>query len=220
MNIFIGDKDFFYKIVKGYARNTTRDMTTKYKSGVCACCGIQQKGVETAHKRGFDRSVLVKEWINESMFQQKNSVCRINVDKFDELFKKFTNDLSNFYFLCRDCHSKYDKGEIDEKDFKYISKSIKTAKNKRKRAPVVSTMLTKEYFMHGRACSAKEMETFLRTTPCKVYVTLFYTDKTQNQHVWQAKNFSSKSSLSGNLHGGYLKGWKQNGIIGIKLEIK
>ncbi|MBP5707806.1 MAG: hypothetical protein J6W79_02305 [Alphaproteobacteria bacterium] len=222
MNIFIGDDSFFYRLISGYARNTTRDKTAKYKSGVCACCGIKGKEIETAHKRGYDRSVLVKNWIKESVLQKKGSIYHINVDKFDKLFKDFTCDPSNFFFLCHDCHSKYDHDKIDENNFKYISQSIKQIKanNKVKTTHHVSTGINKEYFIHGHACSAKEMENFLQTTHCTVNVTLFYTDKTESQHIWNANKFSSSSSLSGNLHGGYLRDWKRKKIMGIKLEIK
>ncbi len=223
MNTFIGDETFFYQLISGYARNTTRDITTKYKSGVCACCGAKGKEIESAHKRGCERSDLVKQWIKESILKKENSVCHINVDKFNELFKNFTRDLSNFYFLCHDCHSKYDNAELNETDFKHISESIKQKRQKseRKRTVVApSAKLNKEYIVHGKAYSGKEFESFLRSGPCTVYVTLFYTDKTQSQHVWYADKFSPKSSLSGNLHSGYLRNWDHKGITGIQLEIK
>ena len=68
MNLFIGDYKTFYKFFGGYARNHTLYLTKKYKSGVCACCGATDKEIESAHKRGLERSELVKKFFHESVF--------------------------------------------------------------------------------------------------------------------------------------------------------
>ena len=228
MNFFIGDYKTFYKFFGGYARNNTLSLTKKYKSGVCACCGTKEKEIQSAHKRGFERSELVKKFFYESVYKEDKGVYYVDLDKFEESFVNFSRDISKFHFLCENCHKKYDRGEISEKDFLYKDESIK---NEKKRAcptetiniNVVhsSTNLNKEYFLHGRECSCKEFEKHLRdTSTCTVFVTLFYSNKNATQHVWQVNNFKPTSSLSGNLHSGFLRGWQNKQITGIKLEIK
>lgn len=230
MNLFIGDYKTFYKFFGGYARNHTLYLTKKYKSGVCACCGATDKEIESAHKRGLERSELVKNFFHESVFKEENGNYYVDLDKFEESFVNFSKDISNFHFLCKKCHTQYDAGEIDENDFVYKDESIKNIRNRfsttrtSKRTTNnghTSINLEKEYFLHSRKCSNKEFEQHLRDASlCTVFVTLFYGNKPSTQHVWQVSNFKPTSNLSGNLHSGFLRDWQAKGITGIKLEIK
>jgi len=139
MNLFIGDYKTFYKFVGGYARNKTLEITKPYKTGVCACCGVTGKEIQSAHKYGCERADLVKKWFHESVLQKENNdVYRVNLDEFDRLFIEFTSDISNFYFLCESCHKKYDRKEITDVDFEYIKESIKKISEKNKRCSVGS----------------------------------------------------------------------------------
>lgn len=77
---------------------------------------------------------------------------------------------------------------------------------------------SKEYRLNGVPCSGKDFEAVLRDRECEVKISLFFTDK-QEQEIWRVRNFSKTSNLSGNLHSGYLRNWRKKGIIGIKLEL-
>lgn len=125
MNLFLGDYNSFYKFVGGYARNKTLLLTKKHKSGVCACCGRSDVEIQSAHKRGLERTKLVRCFFDNSVIEQHEEKYLIDMDKFENAFTKFSSDLSNFHFLCEKCHKKYDRYEIDESDFCYKSASIK-----------------------------------------------------------------------------------------------
>jgi|GEM_PF-3117147 len=77
----------------------------------------------------------------------------------------------------------------------------------------------KEFFLEGKSCDKKEFESCLANASCDVKVTLFYKDGKQEQSIWKVRKFKENSSLSGNLNSGYLRNWKNKGIIGIKLEL-
>ena len=228
MNMFVGDYKTFKKFFDGYARNKTRDLTQKYKSGICACCGTKEKEIQSAHKRGFERKDLVRKFFEESTCSKEGEICHVDLDKFEESFVNFSKNLANFHFLCEECHRKYDDSKIDESFFVYKAESIKNAKERTHTTKTASiknvhesTALDKKYFLHGCECSGKEFEKHLRDTSiCTVFVALFYTNKSATQHVWQVNNFKPNSSLNGNLHSGYLRNWRVKGITGIKLEIK
>lgn len=79
----------------------------------------------------------------------------------------------------------------------------------------------KEFFMHGRECSGKEFEAYLRATKsCCVSRTLFYQNKPEVKDVWHVNNFGEHADLNGNLASGPLRDWQGKQITGIKLEIK
>ena len=130
MNLFVGDYNTFYKFIGGYARNKTLSLTRKHKSGVCACCGTSDKEIQSAHKRGCERVDLIRKFFHLSILKEEGIVYTVNLDKFEQLFIDFTSDISNFHFLCGSCHTKYDKGEISEGNFKHKTASIKPQRRK------------------------------------------------------------------------------------------
>ena len=78
---------------------------------------------------------------------------------------------------------------------------------------------TKEFFINGQKCSSKEFAKYLQNANRIVYVTIFYSDKDPKNCIWRVSHFSETSDLNGNLNGGFLRGWKDKGITGIKLEL-
>ena len=132
MNLFIGDYNTFYKFIDGYARNKTLSLTRKHKSGVCACCGTSNSEIQFAHKRGCERVDLVRKFFNLSTLKEEDGTYTVDLDKFEHLFIDFTSDISNFHFLCGKCHTKYDKAEISEKEFKHKSESVKALRSRKK----------------------------------------------------------------------------------------
>ena len=132
---FSGTVKEFKHFLGGYCRNKTQNLLRKFKSGICANCECKRgdtdsKGskvqIDSAHKREFERDILVEKFCKESTVSGKT-----DLDKFDKLFTEYHSNPDNFFFLCSSCHKKYDDGEIDEKDFKYIAESKKPEKSKK-----------------------------------------------------------------------------------------
>ena len=53
----------------------------------------------------------------------------------------------------------------------------------------------------------------------KAYIKLYYTNNTSEIKEWNASRFGTSSSVDGNLRSGYLRGWKERGIIKAELSI-
>lgn len=77
----------------------------------------------------------------------------------------------------------------------------------------------KEYILHGRPCSAKEIHAALiQATEAKR--TLRYKDGNTFTDIWDTRNYTANSNLTGNLASGPLRGWSDAGIISIRIEIE
>ena len=108
------------------------DLTKSYKAGVCACCGNTGVEIQSAHKRGFERSELVKQFFRASTLEKTDDICTVDMDMFEQKFIEFSSDISNFHFLCEKCHKLYDDGLIAEDSFKYKNESIKEPRRKKR----------------------------------------------------------------------------------------
>lgn len=53
----------------------------------------------------------------------------------------------------------------------------------------------------------------------KAYIKLHYTNGVTETKSWNAKRFSPKSRVDGNLRSGYLRGWKDRGIFRAELSV-
>ncbi len=53
----------------------------------------------------------------------------------------------------------------------------------------------------------------------KAYIKLYYTNGTTEIKEWRALQFSTSSSVNGNLRAGYLRGWKKRGIYKAELTV-
>ena len=76
----------------------------------------------------------------------------------------------------------------------------------------------KEFYVNGEECSAEEFEKSLRYYSGVINVTIFYLDNTTKEKIWTVGNFTEKSRLSSRM-GFFLVGWREKGIIGIRLDL-
>ncbi|BBP44760.1 hypothetical protein THMIRHAS_01330 [Thiosulfatimonas sediminis] len=52
------------------------------------------------------------------------------------------------------------------------------------------------------------------------YITLYYTNGSQDTKHWKAEKFTAESSVSGNLRSGFLRSWREKGIFKAELFFK
>ena len=178
------------------------------------------KFVEMFSKGKFDEQA-VRAFVRQKI-EFANNVTRIQQDLTSELIDGLLRD----YFTAKygaaefeQAISGYDimltpKGAASEKHLETSVSPLSQSENLNYRNTV-----DKQFILKGVACSKNEFEEYLRTQElCHVNVTLFFQDK-QEHKIWQARNFSINSNLSGNLASGFLRNWKAKGIVGIKLEM-
>ena len=116
---FRGTKVEFHKYFGGYCKNKINSMTSKLRkeqNGTCEYCGEHDE-LEAAHIQGQERKVIIDSILNE--YVDNNGIIDIDVNSFEYEFEKRHLPINqHFYFLCKQCHRKYDNGEIaDEKIF-------------------------------------------------------------------------------------------------------
>ena len=112
MAIFIGNFDEFKKFIGGYTRNIVQQKTKTPKSkrsGICEICGNKFKSLESAHIHGKEREVLMRQIFKKS---PKTPTGEYVVDLRDFENKFIAEHLpieKNIKFLCRQCHTLYDR---------------------------------------------------------------------------------------------------------------
>ena len=115
MSEFRGTKKEFIKFVGGYCRNKVRDIAAKERkkqNGFCECCG-QKAELQSAHHRLLDRQTIVFNILDK--FPKEGDIYIVELEKFEEMFIEAHMPIEDhFFFLCQNCHKKYDDGEINE----------------------------------------------------------------------------------------------------------
>ena len=107
---YIGTYEDFFTYINDYVKNRVPVLTKKLKMGnVCQYCGKTGMVLEAAHRRNMERTVLIEQvWKELAVQTSKKSIFRINIKDFADRINALHSDPSTFYFLCHDCHRKYD----------------------------------------------------------------------------------------------------------------
>lgn len=118
---FEGTIKEFTKFVGAYARLKVSFISAKYKKekGTCEECGVSNS-LESAHIKGKGRVFIIANILSE--FIEDDIIC-IDLNEFEERFVNSHLPIeSTIRILCRECHRKYDKGDVGSK--KNIAKKI------------------------------------------------------------------------------------------------
>lgn len=91
----------------------TMTKAARKKTVLCECCQ-QNKSLDAAHKRHLSRLDIIKKILDENYAVGKD-LYRVNLVEFEKKFVEAHKPFEDtFYFLCSDCHDKYDSEDIDE----------------------------------------------------------------------------------------------------------
>lgn len=108
---YCGDYKGFLHFINGYCRNLVNTKTKTFKKGIVSCeyCG-KPSVLESAHRRGEERPEIIKKVLN-THFKKSANYYEVDLIEFEKLFVDAQTPYEDhFYFLCKKCHSKYDKG--------------------------------------------------------------------------------------------------------------
>ena len=109
--VFEGSFEDFNRFVGPKLRNVIQNFTRTERNaqkGICEYCG-KQAVLQSAHREGEDRPQIIKA-VLEDKFKISNDWYRVNLAKFEECFKDAHTPIKDhIFFLCNDCHNKYDK---------------------------------------------------------------------------------------------------------------
>ena len=166
----------------------------------------------------FDKS---KYSTNKSVISDISKIQVVMQREINKLLKKYniskistTESIENQQIAKLEKENKKLKKEIQQ-----LQTELNAIKQVQEERRHTTFGVRKDYIINGKQCSAEEFESRLRNSHYEVNVTLYYTNQSTKHYIWKVDNFTQKSSLSGNLHSGYLRGWREKGIVAIKLEL-
>ena len=94
-----------------------QNMTRAARRRACGCdCCQQKKPLDAAHKRHLSRLDIIKQ-ILEDNYKIGPDLYRVDLIEFERKFVAAHKPFDEtFYFLCHDCHEKYDNNDPAESD--------------------------------------------------------------------------------------------------------
>jgi hypothetical protein len=110
---FEGTIKDFTKFIGAYARLKVAFLAARYKKeiGICEDCG-SPNSLEAAHIKGKGRALLIANILSEFV---EDGIIRIELNHFEERFVDAHLPIESIIrILCKNCHRKYDKVEMEE----------------------------------------------------------------------------------------------------------
>ena len=118
---FTGTNKEFNEFLGGYCRNRANQLAKKYRTAcnkTCQYCQKTNAELESAHVNGIERRWIIQKILDDN-FKTGESFYSVDLNKFSELYDNFHMPISeHFYFLCKDCHTKYDRKKISDDEIK------------------------------------------------------------------------------------------------------
>ena len=109
--VFEGDFEDFNRYVGPKLRNIIQVLTMQDKKKINSICEFCKEPavLQAAHRTGEERPQIIEK-ILEQYFKVRTGWYRVNLDEFEEKFKEAHTPIKDhIFFLCADCHNKYDK---------------------------------------------------------------------------------------------------------------
>ena len=120
---FTGTNKEFNEFLGGYCRNRANQLAKKYRKAcnkTCQYCKKTNVELESAHVNGIERRWIIQKILDDN-FKTGESIYSVDLNKFSELYDNFHMPISeHFYFLCKDCHTKYDRKKISDDEIKLV----------------------------------------------------------------------------------------------------
>lgn len=117
--VFIGNFAEFKHFIGGYCRNIVAQYTRKEKKNYTGCEYCHAKAVlQAAHRQGESRIEIIY-GILEKEYKTSTDFYEVPLIDFEKKFKNAHMPVKDhFFFLCPNCHSKYDKGILKNIDIR------------------------------------------------------------------------------------------------------
>jgi hypothetical protein len=115
VSFFVGSFDDFNTYVGPKCRNIVQVFTKPLKQNapVCECCR-QRLPLDAAHKHGYERLDIIKRLLDKGTIIAPG-IYRVDLAEFERAFANEHQPIvDKIYFLCKKCHSRYDKGTAIE----------------------------------------------------------------------------------------------------------
>ena len=115
---FVGTLNEFNKFVGPFFRNQVQQFAKKERTdrkGICEYCHNSHV-LASAHRKGEERPEIIKKILDANYRQTGTPLYDVPLQDFAREFKNaHLPILDHFFFLCKECHGKYDKtGELTD----------------------------------------------------------------------------------------------------------
>ena len=118
---FIGTMQDFKRYIGGYCKLIVNQLAKKYREAcnkTCQYCKNSNVELDSAHITGRDRNGIIESILNNH-FKTNDNYYTVNMDDFIKYFKMQHDPIYKVvYFLCKDCHKKYDSKKITDDEIK------------------------------------------------------------------------------------------------------
>ena len=210
---FIGTIKEYEKFIGPRIRNKVNTLTIserKDRQGICEFCK-EKSELESAHKYGKGRKVLISETLKK---YDKGSYYDVDLEKCETELMELHRPINEvFYFLCRECHKEYDNNEKpntkskEQEEGSTRNEQIRTTSSLNNNRPLLLFLPDEETFKNNLL--KKKQANWM----------IFYADGREENGFWDAGNFMESSNLRSNIWSGYLRNWKNRGIIKAIFEV-
>lgn len=186
--------------------NTFAKKERMARDGVCETCGKTNQILESAHIHGRGRRTIIEKVLSrypDNVFIQ----CDLKTVE-NEILEEHGTISDVFKFLCKQCHWKYDN--------LFPTKRNSSAQRASPNVTAATSMdkLKINFFPDNE----KTFKSLLIKNQ-KAYILLHKINGESELKEWRSKSFKETSNLRGNIFSGYLRGWKQKGIVEANLAI-
>jgi hypothetical protein len=219
---FEGSIQEFHHYIGPRIRNIINTFAKKERmarKGVCEGlegrnCGKTDQTLESAHIHGRGRRNIIEDILLQRYFKEDIVQCDLkSIEK--EILEEHGTIADAFKFLCHQCHVEYDN--LERNMLSTISNPSSIGDLSRQSITPVSinaNELNLKFFPDNEVL----FKTLLIKSQ-KAYIFLRKVDGTFEQRTWDATRFRETSNLRGNIFSGYLRNWKQKGIVEAKFSI-
>lgn len=110
--MFIGNYDAFKRYIGPRCRNMVQYITApfKKKNNICECEYCHKTApLDAAHREGMERITIIKEILDKN-YKIAEDTYKVDIDEFEKKFIEAQTPIEDhFFFLCKKCHTDYDK---------------------------------------------------------------------------------------------------------------
>ncbi|MBI1216485.1 MAG: hypothetical protein GC185_11795 [Alphaproteobacteria bacterium] len=165
------------------------------REGVCEECGQAGCELQSAHVHERNRRKLVEQVLLRYVVDDEGRVSCDIAQAEREIQELHLPVADTFRFLCAACHLAYDHPETSRGSVELVV------------AP--GTERVGLVFMPAGDTAFKKALLCRR----KAYGRIFKRDGTFEDVIWNADSFRETSNLRGNIFSGYLRNWRERGIV-------
>jgi len=222
---FIGTIKDYEKYIGPRIRNIVNTLAKKEREkrqGICEFCN-EKAELQSAHKHGKGRKDIIYEALKK---YNNGSYIDMDIEECENYIVELHKPINQvFYFLCFECHRKYDSSQNGTEILKSNRQEDTYSFEKKTEGENAQDIVRDEHLINiengGQLVLLPNKEIFtknlLRTKKAKWKI--IYADGSEKEGIWNANNFTKNSDVINIIRSGKLRGWKNKKIVKAIYEV-